>query len=461
MPDATPYAAAIDPAAVVEFPITAIDRLDLPVWTAATWEDGAFFGGVGYGATDLEARTSAWGELWESLAAWRHVRSATCERGSYADLRRDVGEDHIADPRTLTLPAGSPWTPDRELWWLPAERERDGAEVLVPVEYAASDPSDLPEGAPEPLITPITNGMGAAATRAGALGHGLREVLQRDGNSVSYRALDRGRAIALDDPGDELAALLERFDAAGIDVVAKRADAVPGALSVYVVGRDRDLARTPHPLALCACGEAADADPRRALRKALLEFAASRARRVFSHAPFSAFRHVLPAGYEEAVRARPHGAEEPRALRAMQEWLALDARGLLDVLEPTFAVREELPLAALAPEPEDPGLDVLHVPFTSAADGMQAGKTLVPGLEVETLSYGRIGPRNLERLLAAGERFVGRGTPPAGALALVLPEGHQPAWLHPGRLDERVGALYPLYREPGRHAAALRATAPG
>jgi ribosomal protein S12 methylthiotransferase accessory factor len=445
---------------VVEFPITAIDRLGLPVWTAATWEDGTLVGGVGYGATDLEARTSAWGELWESLAALRHLRAATVERGSYADLRRDVGERHVADPRTLTLPAGSGWTPDTPLWWVAAQREGDGRQVLVPVEYAASSEDDLPAGAPEPLTTPITNGMGAGPSRERALAHGLHEILQRDGNSVSYRALDRGRGLALDDPGPELAGLLERFDETGVEVIAKRADPVPGAVSVYVVGRDRDLRQTPHPLALCACGEAADPDPRRALRKALLEFAASRARRIFSHAPLEVFRHVLPEGYEAAVRARPPGEQEPRALAAMQDWLRRDAAGLAEVLAPTWAVREQLPLAELAPAPAEPDLDVLHVAF-AAGEAMQAGKTIVPGLEVESLSYGRVGPRNLERLLAEGEDWVGRGAPPDGALALVLPEGHGPAWLHPGRMAERVGALYPLYREPGRHAAALLADGAG
>ena len=47
----------------------------------------------------------------------------------------------------------------------------------------------------------------------------------------------------------------------------------------------------------------------------------------------------------------------------------------------------------------DAGLDVLYVDYSSPNGEVSAVKAIVPGLEVETMSYGRIGPRNLRRLL--------------------------------------------------------------
>lgn len=57
----------------------------------------------------------------------------------------------------------------------------------------------------------------------------------------------------------------------------------------------------------------------------------------------------------------------------------------------------------------------------------------MPGLEVETLTYGRIGARNTRRLREMGSPLVS-----AARLDLAV-------------VDAAMGRLYPLYREPGRH----------
>ncbi len=84
----------------------------------------------------------------------------------------------------------------------------------------------------------------------------------------------------------------------------------------------------------------------------------------------------------------------------------------------------------------------------------------MPGLEVETASYGRIGARNLRRMLRRDDGLVGTGVSPAGARRVLLPEAHHEEfgpepWLEVEELNSRVGRLYPLYREPSRHVAAL------
>ena len=107
------------------------------------------------------------------------------------------------------------------------------------------------------------------------------------------------------------------------------------------------------------------------------------------------------------------------------------------------------------------GFDVLSLAWTrTTPDGapVHAVKAVVPGLEVETLSYLRIGERVLRRLLDRGSDLVGLGAPTtADQLPVVLtPEATErvggPAWLDRAAVERTVGELYPLYREPTRHA---------
>ena len=78
----------------------------------------------------------------------------------------------------------------------------------------------------------------------------------------------------------------------------------------------------------------------------------------------------------------------------------------------------------------------------------------MPGLEVETMTYNRIGGRNLRRLLARQSPVAGVGNAPAGALPVRLTERDSDlvgAWLDPHAISDAMGPLYALYREPGRH----------
>src|SRR4029079_7792077 len=141
---------------------------------------------------------------------------------------------------------------------------------------------------------------GAGESLERALSHGIMELLQRDGNSVNYRALDRGIVIDVDEAADpDLLELLQRFDDAGIDVLVKLAATDFGLANVYVVGRERDPDAAAHPLMLTSCGEAAHPDRERAVRKALLEYASSRARKAFSHMAPDQLAGVAPDGYVE------------------------------------------------------------------------------------------------------------------------------------------------------------------
>lgn len=421
-------------AELVAFPITDLDRTGVPVHTVAAFlPGGRLRNGVGYGVDDEAAQASALGECVEVLAGTLHLPEPVPADGTEVDVT------------TLVPDAGKELT---ERLWVRAQRLPQGDEVLVPLEWVAHTRADLPAGY-EPLITPITNGLGAHTSREAALDHCLRELVQRDGNAVSYRALDRGVGVDVSLPSP----------APGLHPVLKAAECDLGMTNVYVVGDDQ---APPHPLCVTACGEAAGPDREQAIGKALREFAASHVRKLFNHGPLDQVLALAPERYREHV-ATMDIADEPRALEAMLGWLEKTPDELRELTAGTRAVRTTITRDAL-PDSErstyellvERGFEVLVVDLSPPGqDDVHVLKAIVPGLEVETMSYGRCGARNLVRLLERDLGLVGLGTPPAGALPLHTGE---PAWFDPAAARRLVGDLYPLYREPGRHVTALALT---
>ena len=475
---AAAYRAAL-PGEVVETDLTGFDTTGTPVWSVALL-DPPGGNGVGYGPDVDSARASAYGELVEWARSHAVLSRAAVREASYADLV--AGGEPVADPRTLCLPAGSGWTPSARLGWLQARRERDGEAVWVPVDLLASRPVDLPPG--PRLVTPITNGLGAGLDRDRALSHALLELLQRDGNGLVFRALDTGVVVDLAGLADPAAlAVLERLAAAGVEPVVKLASTQLGLANVHAVGADRADARPApsggEPITVTAGGEACHPDREVAVRKALLELCSSRARKAFAHGDLGRVRALAGDAYLDrylaALPADAVAAEEPRALAATVEWLGLSRADLADRLAGTVLARRSR--AALADLPTTPGLDdpaalredvvgrlhgagldVLVLDLSGA--GVRAVKAVVPGLEVETMSYGRIGERGVLRALELDLPFVRVGDDPGGwAPVLLTDEATErvggPAWLDRAGVDALVGGLYPLYREPGRHLAQL------
>jgi YcaO-like protein with predicted kinase domain len=466
------------PPEVVEFPVTGLDVLNVPLHNAALPTSPRHPGGsgLGYGATTEEARTGALGEMAEmALSVRAHERLERVE-ASYAQLLATDGAARVQDPRTLCLEAGSDYDHERVLQWLPMTRLRDGATVLVPAELVASTPQDLP-GAPPPggwLTTVITNGQGAAFDPDRAVAHALLEVLQRDGNATAFRAMDRGVAVdlaGLHDP--DALHLLELLDTAGIDVEVKLASTDFGVANVYAVGCSRDGIE-PVAVMATACGEAAHPDRDSAVRKALYEFAAARARKAFMHGPLDLIRRVTPPGYLEswfAGHPPERFVEEDRALQSMLGWARSGTPALVELLaDRVLARRSSVPLinlptwdgsdlhAYVVNRVHGAGLDVL-VELQPSAGEVVAAKVLVPGLEVETMSYGRIGERGVRRLLEDDVGLVAVGPDPGGWARVHLTVDAQerlggPAWFDRVGAQRRVGNLYPLYREPGRHVVA-------
>ncbi len=491
------YRAALPPGQLLEFPLTPLDRLGVPVQaltllpsqnangTGPSW---LLCEGIGYGETPEAARVGAYGELTEEVSSSAALVRLARLTGSRREMLAQRGERGVVDPVTLCLEAGSSYTPDTVLEWIECRRWSTDEPILLPAEFVACSGMDVP---PRPgvsrLVTPITNGHGAGTTLAMAQAHGLLELLQRDGNSVHYRALAGTTAIDLSTITDPAArVLLDRYDAAGIEIIVKVAATDFGCVNLYVVGYDRSEESGGLPVMTAACGEAVHPSPEVALRKALLEFASSRARLALFHGPLEVVQQVAPPGYLEAYRKIVDPAdEEPPGLAGMQRWVALDLAGMREVLGPVFAVSTRVSFADL-PRPEDPaltsdhpdllrftvtqleraGFEVFYADLSLPGTGVHAVKMIVPGLEVETMSYRRIGERNVRRLLtrqvddASLPTLVGVGGSPAGALPIPLTHLAQQrlgggVWLDQFQMAALMENLYVLYREPSRHVTAF------
>ena len=481
-PIAQAYVDALPKGEIAAFPITALDRTGLPVWVVALFPDDPRLSnvmpyGVGYGATTEQAILGGLGECAEMICSVLTMPSARRTRGSWNDLVASLGATSVADPLTLGLPAGSPVDRDTSLEWVEATRAATSETVLVPIDLAATTPGELSPGY-RPFTTLITNGQGAGLDIDWAVGHGLLEVLQRDGNGLLFKALDQGVALDLPQPLPEgFDAILERFAAAGVRAIPKFATDEFGLCNVYCVGYD-DGRDPPLPIMLTACGEACHPDRERALEKALTEFAASRARKGFAHGPEDVVAHVAPPGFADRFVAKAGGnakAGESRAFHTMLDWTGRRPAELRAWLADTMhAVKTHKAFADLPSTPatgsreagrvarerlEAAGFDVLYVNSSLPNSPVSAVKVIVPGMEVETMSYHRIGERNTRKLVERDHPLIRFGTPSETLKPVrLIPEaldrfGGQP--LFDTKLaTDIVGPLYPLYREPEAHHVA-------
>ena len=346
---------------------------------------------------------------------------------------------------------------------------------------------DVTQGGYSPLVVPITNGLGAGTSQEMALAHGLLELLQRDGNGLQIRALASTTEVdkaTITDP--ESKRLLREFDAAGVDVHVKVASTDDGC-NLYIVGIDREGVPGANPLVALAGGEASHPVASVALRKALLEWAASRARIAFMHGSLDEVERLAPPDYTARLRRdfSPDG-DEPRALEAMKRWVQLPLEEVQRSMQRVLRVEKLVPFSDLPSAPDELGddkialsrevarrlqeqnLDILIADFSDAAGlsgGVCALKVIVPGLEVETLSYGRIGERNVRRLMNRSDVcLAGVGDAPKGAKRVHLTEeatqrlGGE-AWFDPRVQEEIVGLFIVFTASQGDTARNYRSNA--
>jgi len=105
------------------------------------------------------------------------------------------------------------------------------------------------------------------------------------------------------------------------------------------------------------------------------------------------------------------------------------------------------------------GLEILWIDCSPPGSPVKAVKTIVPGLESETMSYRRLGWRGVRRLRARADALL-LDEARAGALPVLLRPDDAvraggPAWFDAALADRMVDGLYPMYRESGPFSAQL------
>jgi len=455
---------------VVEFDISSLDRLGIPVTSCSLAVDGVLrHHGNGYGGTREAARLSGLGELAEGVLSAAHLTelSRSAVRGSRRELVSAQGADRVLDPRTLCLPAGSDYSDELALVWVPVTRVRSGETAWIPQEFVASESGET--GGERTLILPITNGLGAGLDPDRPVTHGLLEILQRHTNGLRFRALDAQSPVITDHQlPASVVTLMDRLRDHGVEPVLKHAGTELGVCSTYVMGLDDD---DSVPIRLTAGGEAAHPSAEVSLTKALLEYANSRARKAFCFGADARVRAVAPESYWEKLT---QAVGEPRAVAAMSAWRDLPPEQLRSLTAPdrSHSIGYHDILVDAVPDVFAPadllaylldrlcGHDVLT--STSERDGVAVAKTIVTELEVETLSYGRIGELRAAQSLADDLDLVRIQDGPTEShhdRVCLTPEAQErlggPAWYSYAVADRIVGPLYPLYREPPRHTVTM------
>lgn len=474
------------------FDISLLDRIGIPIYVAALrGNDGFLNNGVGYGNSSAEALVGALGEMSETYHVHQALKSApTCESISYYKMTQHFGEDQVIDPLTLCLSAGYPYHENLPLRWVAVTRLNDGARCWAPRESVAFSgfSYDMRSTNVElqstqlsaKLFSPITCGLGAGLSKEQALSHGVLELLQRDGNCTSFRALDQGIDLELDlIESEEIKATLLNLKNLGFQMRAKLASTEFDLVNLYVIAEpiNKNSLNETFPLLSTACGEAVHQNRERALRKALHEFISSRSRKAFMHGSIDNIKALAPASYlENNLKLALPQFEEPKALSEMTEWVLKTEIQLHALLKDTvFSSRKVVKFSSLPSADDDSVWDSkdrlddvtkrlaaqnIAVYYFDGSPCDQQGpkviKAIAPGLEGETLSYWRIGERGAKRLLASHSSLITQNQPQAQHLLIPLRPVAQnalggPVFFKVPEWGQILNGHYPLYREPSSH----------
>lgn len=474
------------------FDISSLDRIGIPIYLAALRGDGGFLNnGVGYGNTSTEALVGALGEMSETFHIHHSLKTApACEAISYSQMVQHFGIDQVIDPLTLCLSAGYPYHDKLPLRWVAVTRLGDGALCWAPRETVAFSgfsydmhSSDVKLQSTEKrakLFPPITCGLGAGLTIEQALSHSVLELLQRDGNCTSFRAMDQGIDIELDViESAEIKATLLHLENLGLRVRAKLASTEFGLINLFVIAEpvDGNHSQETFPLVATACGEAVHPNRERALRKALHEFISSRSRKIFMHGSIDNVKAIAPVKYiENNLKFLQPQLEEPKALTEMASWLGKSEAELFHMLRDTvFSTRKTIKFSSLPSVADDRVIDPkerlrditqrlaaenISIYYLDGSpndsDGPKVVRAIAPGLEGETLSYWRLGARGAKRLLLRESNLISQDFPQTQHIQVPLRPAAQeslggPVFFNVPEWEKILSGHYPLYREPSSH----------
>lgn len=177
--------------------VTGLDWVGIPVYLAIRPAARSLAVSVGKGISRAAARTGA---LMESIETWHAEQPPHRVRASPAAMpdHHRLIVDLDALPRAVDEPELRSAETDTIIDWTPGTDLLTGARIWVPVDVVSLDFTRTPQTG----LARNSNGLASGANRAGALLHGLCEVIERDAEA-RWRAGPDERPVDLttvDDP---------------------------------------------------------------------------------------------------------------------------------------------------------------------------------------------------------------------------------------------------------------------
>jgi YcaO-like protein with predicted kinase domain len=355
-----PHMSAIEVTRLAD--VTGLDRIGIPVCCAIRPRGLILQSTNGKGARPIEARVSALMEALEHHHAERplpHVRRASANE-LRAEGGRVVPPDAFAQYR-----AGTFWSDDFIIPWVPAEDLLTGADAWIPASTVYSGVT--------PCVHDFTaNGLASGNHLVEATLHALYEIVERD--AISRLSVD-GR-IRLGPPACHIVDtrtvtglvrdLRERLDSADITLVLLAAHHDTCVHTFWAVLVDR----APFsPSSAVNVGYGAHLSPEVAAVRAITEAAQSRV------------CYIHGAREDLAAKMRTHAHDRVRSLAALFTGLVPDAdfRDLAD--RSSSSLQDDL-RHVLADLGTTPGRAVFRVDLTRAPFDLPVVKLLVPGLRL-------------------------------------------------------------------------------
>lgn len=248
---------------------TEVDRIGIQVFTCDRIRpDGSRTSHTGKGVSPIQAQVSITMESIERYCSeFKEEYLDKLVRGSYNNLKSKF---NVLDPRGMILSGLSDYNNDHKIHWTWGTDLSKEEEILVPacaVYHPFHEDRVL-------MMNTHTNGIAAGNTMEEAVIHGLAEVVERDAWSIAQYTQHFHDAIFIEDDqeNDFIIGIFEKFEKAGIEIVAKDLTTDVGIPVVAAFSRDL-LHRTMETID----GFGAHLDPKVATIRALLEIATTRA----------------------------------------------------------------------------------------------------------------------------------------------------------------------------------------
>lgn len=352
---------------------TALDRIGLPVFTcwrirtdqSKTWHTGKGF-------TAVQAQVSLTMEAAERYCSeFRDEYRRRLVQDSYNSLKKK--RLAVLDPAALILPQFSEYSPDDVLHWVAGYDLLGEEGILVPA-CTVYHPFPLDD---KPLIRTHTDGIAAGNTMEEAVIHALMEVIERDAWSIVKFSGDARDAVTIEYRPENrfLSDIVEKFNRADIEIVAKDITSDIGIPVIAVFSQDRE-----HPNMIPIDGFGAHLDPKVAMARALTETATTRALFIQKYG-FDGLREDLPAYYfmdnaEEDFRFYAHAEKSLSEMEVgYHDDLLEDIRKSARILRSRGYER------------------IIAVDLTRPDVGLPVVRVIVPGMEAFCFDKTRKGPR--------------------------------------------------------------------